>query len=343
MTTTAEVSQWTPYLADNSLGSLSGSFADFDIAIPGGSYGLRDPNVITFADGTPYVRDGKYWITYTVPDAVGSYSGNHMAVASFDPVSYHLEHTADIFFRPGVGLATNIYAGQLLYDPAVDRWRVVVSTWGPLVASPSDQVLRMGSTQRDICYGTHLINVTVPTIPQPGGVPVIYDPNLRYDGSLWQLIATANNGTGGQNFPALWTSPDLVTWTNVAWNTAHAAEGCRWAKVGGVWYALAAGLGSGDVHDFLCYDANLNYLGNLSLWSAGFDSLDGFQGNDSGPAPHPCLIPVEDDDRTRYVLITFDRSNYGAGKAATGAALVMEAAQIPTGHEFDRKYLTRGG
>lgn len=335
--TVSEMTQWRAFMGDNLGSAGSGSFLSFSVDIPGAFYGMRDPTPCTFSDGTPFVKDGKYYLAFTVPDISATYQGNHMAIATLDPVSYQVELVSHLFFRYSATQVATNYAGHFVYDEAADVFRVVHCNWGISGSTPTP--LWLGTTDRDITKGVHVIPAVQLNLPAPGGVTSVYDPSLRKENGVWKLVGVSNNGTN--SFPVLFTSSDLTNWTLAANSTLHAAEGAKWAKIGGTWYAVFGGLSSGDVFDFQCYDSSLNYVGTLPTWSAGFDTLPGYTGVDPGPAPHPCLIPVMDDDRTRYLLVTFDRTNFGAGKAATGACVVMEAAEVPTGHEFARKYLLR--
>ena len=79
-------------------GWLAGLTASGDETGPFGQLGLRDLRVVSDADGSPYVRDGRVLLTATSAGP-GGFPTGHCSVWSLDPDTLELEHRADLFQR----------------------------------------------------------------------------------------------------------------------------------------------------------------------------------------------------------------------------------------------------
>ena len=77
---------------------LAGLTASGDETGPFGQLGLRDLRVVSDADGSPYVRDGRVLLTATSAGP-GGFPTGHCSVWSLDPDTLELEHRADLFQR----------------------------------------------------------------------------------------------------------------------------------------------------------------------------------------------------------------------------------------------------
>ena len=109
-------------------GWLAGLTASGDETGPFGQLGLRDLRVVSEADGSPYVRDGRVLLTATSAGP-GGFTTGHCSVWSLDPETLELEHRADLFQRRGpTGGVYGDHAAHLVRDG--DRWLLAASTWG---------------------------------------------------------------------------------------------------------------------------------------------------------------------------------------------------------------------
>ena len=101
-----------------------------------GEAGVRDPHVVQYADGAPYIKDNKLYFTQTNA-GLGFFEKAHWGVWTLDLDDYtKIEQVGNIFWRnadsPSVP-ATKVlghHAGQIIRDEAEDRWILVASTWG---------------------------------------------------------------------------------------------------------------------------------------------------------------------------------------------------------------------
>lgn len=144
-----------------------------------GQLGLRDPRLVTHADGSPYEREGELWLTATSAGP-GFFDTAHTSVWSLHPHTLALRHHADLFFRradrPGVYAD---HATHLVRDG--DRWLVATSTWGDFdKRGPGMRVgVTVARTQADLFAGRHVLDTEPLPLPTEGLSSVgVWDPHL---------------------------------------------------------------------------------------------------------------------------------------------------------------------
>jgi hypothetical protein len=115
-----------------------------------GEAGVRDPHVVQYADGTPYIKDNKLYFTLTNA-GLGFFEKAHWGVWTMDLSDYtKIEQIGNIFWRNA--LDSNVpstkvlghHAGQIIRDEAGSRWIVVVSSWGDFGPQGGDGALVPG-------------------------------------------------------------------------------------------------------------------------------------------------------------------------------------------------------
>jgi|GEM_PF-1398328 len=111
-----------------------------------GEAGVRDPHVVQYADGTPYIKNNKLYFTVTNA-GLGFFEKAHWGVWRMDLSDYtKIEQVGNIFWRnaPGSNVPpTKIlghHAGQIIRDEAGSRWIVVASSWGDFGPQGGDQI-----------------------------------------------------------------------------------------------------------------------------------------------------------------------------------------------------------
>lgn len=179
-----------------------------------GQLGMRDPRLVTHADGTPYQEGGLLLLTVSAAGP-GGFGAGHTAVWSLDPTTLALTHRGDLFFRrpdrPGV---LGDHATHVVRDG--DRWLVATSTWGDFDPRRHPRVvmtLAVVPASTDLLRGPHVLDtVPLPTpTAGPGGdlAPVgTWDPHLvRDDDGTW-LLAFVSASEFFVFHPALATGPD---------------------------------------------------------------------------------------------------------------------------------------
>jgi hypothetical protein len=115
-----------------------------------GEAGVRDPHVVQYADGKPYIKDGKLYFTLTNA-GLGFFEKAHWGVWTMDLSDYSkIEQVGNIFWRnadnPNDGdpgdpdKVLGHHAGQLVRDEEKGRWIVVVSSWGDFGPQGGDAI-----------------------------------------------------------------------------------------------------------------------------------------------------------------------------------------------------------
>ncbi|MGI8912162.1 MAG: twin-arginine translocation signal domain-containing protein [Rubrobacteraceae bacterium] len=299
-----------------------------------GEVGVRDENIVTYSDGTPFIEDGKLYFTQTNAGVVGDgvYAGGagvraaHFGVYTLDLSDYaKLEEVGKIFFQRD-GKLLGDHAGHVTYDEDTESFHVYASTWGDFRFEPDSGVqvshVQVGGT--NLLEGVHVLEADLLPIPTQTEV---YDPHVaRIRGDWWIGYVETRQSPFGRHYPVLAkaSGPDFNDLTIVGKDPSvnslpgRVYEGTKLQKVGGEWYVFVSGFG-----DYRIYDLGMNFVGNLDA-----PYLE-------GTIPHPMVVPIPEDGRTRWIMITFDGETYdGLGTTTRSNFYVMEAAEITRGYEF---------
>jgi hypothetical protein len=288
-----------------------------------GLAGIRDPHVVTYSDGTPYIRDGKLYFTATQA-GLAFFQAAHWGVWTLDlDDPSRIEQVANLFFARD-GLVLGDSAGQVVADERDGGFHVAVSGWGDFAFKGVH--VRYVRTFEDILDGVHVLESV--RMPLPTDVSS-WDPAMVRLEDRWYVgfvESPYQDPVKGFNFhPALARGDvggGMTELHRVGDDLARTqTEGTVLQKIGGRWYLLAS---DGDERRYRVYD--------LSMRPLGF--LDAPYGTN---IPHPQVVPVSDRGRTRYLMITFDGTQYFEpvlGYGTHGDLIVMRAAQTVGGHEF---------
>ncbi len=94
-----------------------------------GKAGVRDPHVVTWADGTPFIADGKVYLTLTNA-GLGFFEYAHWGVYTLDLANpAELRQVGKVFWERD-GLLVGDHAGHIVFDDAIGAFRLLVSNWG---------------------------------------------------------------------------------------------------------------------------------------------------------------------------------------------------------------------
>jgi hypothetical protein len=271
-----------------------------------GQLGLRDLRVVTHADGTPYREDAGYLLSATSAGP-GAFATGHASVWAFDPVTFGLEHRADLFFRrpdrPGV---YGDHACHLVRDG--DRWLVAASTWGDFDKARDDHGVSatLAETTVDITRGTHVLDTRPLALPTTGlGSVGVWDPHLVRTDEGW-LVGYVSARKYFSFHPVVAEGPDLDSLRiRSTASRRRATEGTTLARIGDDWRLLASDGRDGRRGQnarFPIFDLDLREV----------DALD---------APYPSNIPwptlLEHDGR--WLVIAFDGTKYGGRLVGYGS------------------------
>src|SRR5215208_273363 len=229
-----------------------------------GEAGVRDPHVIQYADGTPYIKNNKLYFTLTNA-GLGFFEKAHWAVWTMDLSDYtKIEQVGNIFWH-NAGDDTKVlghHAGQIVRDEG--RWIVLVSSWGDFGPQGGDGALKPGEVTPnpanppvDILYAelddsiklledVHILEGErhpVNDIPFP--TEGKWDPGLTRIDGRWYLSYVIALDLFTDFQPALARSASgaddhtVLEFVGADWDK-RATEGPIIQKLGGQWRVLAS-------------------------------------------------------------------------------------------------------
>jgi hypothetical protein len=271
-----------------------------------GQAGVRDPHVVQRADGTPYIRDGKLYVTLTNA-GLGFFQQAHWGVWTLDLDDLtRLEQVANLFFARD-GVIVGDHAGQIVYDDGA--FHLLMSSWGDFAFRGVH--VNYATTSANVLRGVHVIR-TEP-LPLPTSVSS-WDPALTRIGGRWHVgFVESPSQTPFIFHPALAVGRRLTDLSLVGRDeTVDQTEGTILQRVGGTWHLLAS---DGDAREYRVYDVAMRHLGKL----------DAPYGTN---IPHPMVVPLPEQGRPRWHMLTFDGTQYAEpvlGYGGHGDFLVMRA------------------
>lgn len=287
-----------------------------------GMTGLRDQHLVQHSDGTPYVRDGKAYVTATCA-GLGFFQQAHWGVFTLDLARpERLEQVAHLFFRRD-GLLLGDHAGQIVRDDDNDRWILVTSSWGDFDFAGVH--VRHLVTADDVLHGVHVLQTAPTRLPTDHSS---WDPGITRIDGRWHVGFVESPSQRPFDFhPALAAGPAGPV--SAAWDEKlelvgaatelHECEGPIIAQVDGAWWFLAS---DRRTRSYPVYD--------LSMRPAG--RLDAPYGSN---IPHPQLVPLDDGT---FLLLTFDGTQYAErllGYGGHGDVLIMRSRDASRGSESD--------
>jgi hypothetical protein len=252
-----------------------------------GMTGLRDPHLVQYADGTPYVVDGRVFLTWTCAGA-GGFAQAHWGVFALDaqhPTA--MEQVAQLYVRRD-GRLLGDHAGQLVRDG--DRWLVANTSWGDFDGSGVH--VRHTTTEADLLRGVHVLSTEPAPLPTDLST---WDPSLtRIDGA-WSVAYVESPSQSPFDFhPALARTTGADPFEGLARvgadPTRHQTEGPLLVRDRDRWLVLAS---DGDARQYVAYDLAMRRVGRI----------DAPYGSN---IPHPQAILRPDGS---WIIVTFDATN----------------------------------
>lgn len=276
-----------------------------------GHTGLRDPQLVKYADGTNYIADGRLLATMTCAGP-GPFQTAHwgvFSIAADDPCD--VTQVGHLFFKRD-GRILGDHAGQIVIDDDGSAI-VVVSSWGDF---DEDVHIRHVRTDSAILMGVHVLPSEPLQLPTSLST---WDPTLqRHKESWWIGFVECEAFSPRFDFrPALARSHAGASYASAyeyvgADMLHHQTEGTILTQLGGELRLLAS---DGDAKDYPVYDLHMNRIAQLR---APYESN----------IPHPLLI-----DRPEAVwMLTFDGTPVSAdilGYGTHGDILIFRSGKNP--------------
>jgi hypothetical protein len=269
-----------------------------------GMTGLRDPHLVQHADGRPYVRNGKVYLTWTCA-GLGFFQQAHWGVFTLDLADpTRLVQVAQLFSRRD-GRLLGDHAGQLVRDG--DRWHVATSSWGDFEFD-GVQVRHLTTTE-DLTRGVHLLETEPTELPTDVSS---WDPGFTRIDEKWYLGFVESPSQDPFDFhPALSSTTSEDPWKGLgkvgAGDDLHQCEGPILANVDDQWWFLAS---DGDGRNYPVFDLTMHRKGRLD---APYPTN----------IPHPQLLRLDDGN---WLMISFDGTQYAEktmGYGGHGDVVIM--------------------
>ncbi|HSX66532.1 hypothetical protein [Nocardioides sp.] len=147
-----------------------------------GQVGLRDLHVVTYADGSAYVRDGRHYVTATQAGP-GFADTAQTGVWSWRAGTDDLRPEALLWWRRD-GLVHGDHAVHLVRDG--EAWRALASTWGDFARTRV--AITQVTTATDLLTGEHVLEAEEVDLPRPPGAQKgVWDPHLVCIDGAWHL------------------------------------------------------------------------------------------------------------------------------------------------------------
>jgi hypothetical protein len=261
-----------------------------------GMAGLRDPHLVQHADGTPYVRDGRLFLTWTCA-GLGFFQQAHWSVWSLDPADPEgMRLEAQLFGRRD-GLVLGDHAGQLVRDG--DRWLVATSSWGDF--APGDIHVRHTTSSADLLSGVHVLETVRTPLPTDLGT---WDPALTRVDGRWHVAYVESPSQKPFRFHPALASTDADEWTEGLTAVAslggmRQCEGPVLVTVDGTTRLVAS---DGGHRRYPVFELDGHRAGHL----------DAPYGTN---IPHPQLVP---DPAGGWLVLTFDGTSHHHGVLGYG-------------------------
>ncbi|CAN5590846.1 hypothetical protein BH18ACT8_BH18ACT8_10890 [soil metagenome] len=272
-----------------------------------GMVGVRDPHLVQLPDGSPYVRDGKLYLTLTCA-GLGSFRQAHWGVFTLDLHDLtRLEQVAQLYAARD-GQILGDHAGQIIVDEAAARFVLVNTSWCDFAGSGVH--VRHVTTTDDVLCGVHRLETQ--RLALPTGVSA-WDPAVTRIGERWYVgFAESPCQEPFDMHPALALGEpggdyDSALLRVGADESVHQCEGSILQRIEGEWYLLAS---DGHLREYRVYDLSMRFVGRLD---APYVSN----------IPHPQVVNLPSGDR---LMITFDGTPYGRpvlGYGGHGALVIM--------------------
>ncbi|WP_222266466.1 hypothetical protein [Modestobacter marinus] len=256
-----------------------------------GPVGVRDPQVVRRPDGTPYVVDGRLYLTMTSA-GLGFFQQAHWGVWTLDLADPARLEQVGALFSARDGRVLGDHAGHLVVDEPAGRTIVVVSSWGDHDTAVGVHV-RHTTTSEDLLTGVHVLETERLDLPTEESA---WDPSLALLDGRWHLafvecLAFSPRYTFHPAL-AVATGADYAQGLRLVAADAslEQTEGSLLTPIGGEWYVLAS---DGDGRRYPVYDLRLRRLGDLA---APYGTN----------IPHPAVVRAGQGRRAPWWLLTFD-------------------------------------
>lgn len=304
-----------------------------------GGVGIANQSPINYEDGTPIIKDGEAFFVASVAGHPANSASNysipvsHAAIYAINLNTYAVRCVSKInTLRSGVLYGEN--SGQVLFDRGINKWRLLIPTWGSVTADLANAVVVVNSytLDADLLSGGVFVLESPSTLSLPSVLDGQYDPHaVKIDG-VWRMVFDESVLTAATYIPVLASSTDFATWTLITRRPGFYAEGGKIMKIGGDWVVLIGSLAGGGT----TYILSATDLSDIGTWT------DDQPPDPWGVPPHPCLFYRLQGGVTEFFQFKFDgilEPNYNATAEmpyTEGQWFIYKANETQGGYEWPR-------
>jgi hypothetical protein len=332
-----------------------------------GRAGVRDPHVVTYADGTPYIKDNKLYLTLTNA-GLDFFSTAHWGLYTLDLSNYTsptaLKEVGKLFWSRE-GKVMGDHAGHIVYDDTTSEFIIGVSTWGDFTYQGVEiyhtRVKVLPTEDIEVLHGVHVLTgqeLTLPTaLPtEPTGH---WDPHFvrigQGIGQEWYVafVESPTQGNPWDHHPALARGDSIENLTLVdAKEDLRQTEGMVIQKIGSEWYVLCSS-GRGEIpaeqdplNPEAPYDPEHVPPGSFRVYNLEM-KLVAYLNDNTTPKwpyptniPHPMITPLPDlpeQGDTKWIMLTFNETFFFIdflGYGTHGNFVVMDGPTWDDYYEF---------
>jgi len=308
----------------------------------GGSLAWREPNKVTYLDGSPYIVNDEVFETAT--DVVSPFDGNLVAMeggiyarnlyTNAQRLCARTQARMMSVSQQGVRiLQWNI--GKILYDDVNRNWIMLGSnqSWPGSTNAPNtgNRVMTFARLPSSPLQGVvELLEPQVIPLPYTTRAQYCYDFDVAYINGMFVCVYIESTGLSPDQRITVATSPDIVSgWTLRAQETVRSGEGARIAKIGSTYYALQGSSTGFNAYQLGTSAPYLTYIG-----AADISALH----NGGSPVAHPNIISyLHRDGKTHYQIDSFDGVVWPGGAVQTwqyGRQVILEATETTAAKIF---------
>jgi hypothetical protein len=281
--------------------------------------GARDPCIVTDKYGAPLIINGRIFFTATIATEGEDIPSAGYALFSLDTSTYDVR-LEKVLVTKRVDLDNKLYgdhAGHLIYDPDTGKFIALISAWVSSSWTSTNMGVLLGFSDMNLNErGVQIIEAKMIS-----DLVNHYDPFAVFDSDTkkWRIASVVwkNKIYVHEN-----NVMDYSGWTQIAFldlsNLTAIVEGTRIIKVNGKWYIA---MGKGDVPSWM---TATDYPTLQNNYTINAPTLSGT----AGAPPHPTIVPIPIGTKTKYIIITMDRT------LPRGNLVIMEADQMNSGYEY---------
>ena len=310
----AVLASFNPFFGYRSSDTKVLSFIDFRVFFTP-QFGIRDQTIVSFQDGSPYIKDNKVYFTATIG---GGIRYSTLGVFRMDITNYDVEFIGLLFNNSETGKTYDDTAVHVMYDENRHTWFVFWSGWSTYQNGGDAYCLSyVSSTKTCPLFGVHILKGEKMNI----AATTNYDPFVIYDEATGKWYCTLVHS--GISVYSTTDNTFKSSWTLVSNYDTGTNEGPKVQRINN---KLKVSWGNNTaVKDMYCAD----FPSLTNVQSINLDTATGV------PMPHPMVIPIYRHGKTEYLLLSFDQTPiFGLAANYRGNMWVYKADEIANGYEY---------